>query len=241
MRVDLRALGALRESLEAKHRELTARGALLAREERLKDELYTLCIQNSLYDEVEKAVSGKVRQIADIVAAVPQGARPFQAREKLARAAVLAGYVKCRSNLLLSDRALFFMRLFELLQLTRDGAESARAAGVDCAVHIQRDDAVPRRTGVLAYDLFEHYLECALQCAPCDMTVRFSADEPALHMTVLISVPEGDWPKEAFFTPGGILPEALEQAGGRVGTTYEDGTLVANVVLPFGTGGNRDG
>lgn len=239
LRVDLSTLDRLKRNLEKKVSQLEQRGELLRREQRLKDELLTLQIQNRLYDEVEATIREKAHQVTDLIAAMPKDIGPHAAKQTLARAAVLTSYVKCRSNLLLTSKESSTIRLLSLSQFARDSAESARAAGIDCAVFTQ-DATVPFGHGVLAYDLFEQFLEYALSIAPCDMTVRYGVQNASLRLTVLISLPEGE-PDIGRLMPEGTPAQAVASLGGSVLVTAEEQTLIANIALPLREGGGGCG
>ncbi len=241
LRADLSAQHALQTSLEEKRQELTKRSEVLGREQKLKDELLTLQIQNRLYDEVERSVREKTRQIADILATIPQGGDAADARTRLARAAVIACYVKCRSNLLLTGKELDVMKLTDLAQFIHNSAESAATAGVDCAVHMGSDVVLPFEVGTLAYEIFEHFLECALRFAPCDMTVRLLADASALRLTVLLSTPDDRRPQKSDFALNGTVGELAGRSGTVIQITAEDETLVTNVLIPLAKGGGTNG
>lgn len=232
LRADLSAQHALQASLEEKRMELVARNKMLGHEQKLKDELITLRIQNNLFDEVESTVRDKVRQISDILATIPPDDNTANTRAKFARAAVLTCYVKCRSNLLLSGKEMSAMKLSDLTHFFRHSAECALSAGVDCFVYTGPDADLPYDRGTAAYEIFEHFLECALRLAPCDMTVRLTAQSNALRLTVLLSAIGEEPLKESDFAPNGTEAELMREWSAVTRMTVEEETLVANIILP---------
>lgn len=236
---DVSELLALQEKLRELTRERERGNRLLAQRNQIRGRLLELRWQNRLCAEVERRMQDKIEAARRLLAAIPE--RPAAGdretvRRALARLSVLICAVKRKSHLFLKSKQSNRLPLAEIMQAAMESARCAAPAGVDCAPFCAESGAVPARTGMFVYDLFEEALECCLTAAPASLLMRLrrAGDELELRLVIESAQP----PDEAALLPP-PLRETLRRLGGAYRLERDEGSLYATCRLPLPADGKE--
>ena len=174
----------------------------------------------------------KIEAARRILAAIPE--RPAEAeretvRRALVRLGVLICAVKRKSHLFLKSKQSNRLPLAEIVQAAMESARCAAQAGVNCAPFCAESGAVPARSGMFVYDLFEEALESCLTSAPASLLMRLRRAGGELELRLVIESAQP--PDEAALLPS-PLRETLRRLNGEYRLDRDEGSLYATCRLP---------
>ena len=229
---DVGALLALQDELRELTRERERGNRLLAQRNKIRGRLLELRWQNRLCAEVERRMQDKIEAARRILAAIPE--RPAEAeretvRRALVRLGVLICAVKRKSHLFLKSKQSNRLPLAEIVQAAMESARCAAQAGVNCAPFCAESGAVPARSGMFVYDLFEEALESCLTSAPASLLMRLRRAGGELELRLVIESAQP--PDEAALLPS-PLRETLRRLNGEYRLERDEGSLYATCRLP---------
>lgn len=227
-RIDIAKEKRLQEALNQKIERLSMQKVFLQKRSQLDDEMTSLLIQKELYSQIDNIVSNKIKTIAQLVDEIVDDEPIEKSRIKLARASVLANYVKSRSNLILTQHEVKTMHGMALYHILSESKRCAKLAGVDLSVHIA-DDIYQISDAILLYDCFFYMLEWTMAWPSWDVTARLINARPMLKMTILLSR-EQPWALRDYPVVWPLtLCRAIENKGGHFNYHQDESTLTINI------------
>jgi len=193
---DVAAVRALNERLAETIRQIEARNAYLAEENRTRQERAELETRSRLYDRI----SSIVRPQLDRIEARAGSAEDFEAQ--LPRIAVLCAYVKRRSNMELVASG--GLPLEELAAAIRESLENIRLCGADTALTTVGHGEYPAGMITAAYEHFEDIVEASMDSLS-GMLVVLRAEEDRFTLRMMLQAGSIEYaarphPKDAGFS-----------------------------------------
>ncbi len=217
--VDLRPLRELNEQLEEATRQMEARNAYLAAENKTQKEKTELMTRNRLFVEMIGSLRPQLEQINRLL-------DEADLSRQLPLIAILCVYVKRRSNMeLLAQHG--DLSTEELVLAVRESMEYAALCGVRTAVNADEGRRFPAAVVTAAYEAVEAVLESSLGSLT-DMMAVIRADGACLTLRMLLQAREWSWEMEE-------LPPVSGQVS-REGFLSRDGQESV-IALRFAEGG----
>ena len=216
---DIKELNRINRELEDTGDYLLEETAMLDASTKIEEEHKRTEEQNRLYDSVAKALKPQLDTITEILDSLPENEDEF--RETMKYTAILAAFVKRRSNLLLLKGAENRIKSEELKISVAESLEYVRLCGAFCCFDIAEGLTLDADTALFLYDIFEKTLEETLPAADA-VFVRLSADEDTLTYYMEFGNPTGyvslEKEKETAKTLGGEI--TVERSDGAESVTF---------------------
>lgn len=217
---DITVVNEMNRELKEIGERLSEESDLLRAENEIKEQKARIAEQNRLYDSIAVLLKPQLDEIAKLL----ESDDDFQ--RKMSLVCVLNCYVKRRANLALLADSCKYIDARELYLSIRESAEYMKLCSVSSYVHFSGDCAALSKHVLLAFDIWECWIESGLTTLTAAMADIF-AEEGAILMK---------------FTFDGLraLPscekyrDRLEMMGGKSDITEEDGTVFVRVFIPRG-------
>lgn len=159
---DIADISALLERLEDNRRSIAERNELDAVNYRAREQLSALREKNRLYDLLQAQTARQIARLDELLARSAADQHSETRRRLLAKAAVIAAYVKRRGNLTFLAEGAQTLDSGELRLCLEESLANLRLLGVDCALALPGGLPLEATAVIAFYERFETAVEAAL-------------------------------------------------------------------------------
>ena len=159
---DISELSAVLAQLQETQAELRDTGDILKAETEQAAHWLKLTEENRLYDLMEQQTAPQIAQLRQLLQQLQETDSLAEAKGILGQVVVIGTYVKRRNNLIFITSQKQTIEAGELRLCLNESLTSLELYGVQCAVTLQMEGALPVSTATGIYDLFEAVVEVSL-------------------------------------------------------------------------------
>ena len=159
---DISELSAVLAQLQETQAELRDTGDILKAETEQAAHWLKLTEENRLYDLMEQQTAPQIARLRQLLQQLQETDSLAEAKGILGQIVVIGTYVKRRNNLIFITSQKQTVEAGELRLCLNESLTSLELYGVQCAVTLQMEGALPVSTATGIYDLFEAVVEVSL-------------------------------------------------------------------------------
>lgn len=227
----------LRSNLAMQNKKIKNQNSILARIQKIKEEIARLRAQQELFSRIEGVLKERVNRIDTIISAIPvNSAEKSEHREifrkQLAVIKTLVNYCKRRGNLALLEANDEYCQMDSIALWLEESIWEAAATGVDGLVTESGSTQIHSTLASLIYDCFEHILENAMKYANAVLLVNLSAAEDSVLLRVAVETsPVID---SSLFRLEKALYDVLDSSGASYDVREQEHSLTIRITVPKG-------